>query len=284
MGAVIIDGRGMADEILGQVKKRTLALNSKGILPHLAVIIAGEDPASQVYVRNKEKACADCGIVSTIINLPVSSRLEDVVKVIDDLNGDDSIHGILVQSPAPGGIDEIEIARNISRTKDVDGFHPENLGGLVQGVRGGLVPCTPSGVMRMLEISGADIEGSRALVIGRSRIVGMPMSLMLAQKGADATVTIAHSMTPEIGSLCREADILVSAIGKAGFVKPDWVKPGSFLIDVGISRTPDGKIVGDFSPGVFDVAGWVTPVPGGVGPMTIAMLMENTVIAAEKEN
>ena len=282
MGAVILDGKAMAGKILGQVKERTTALHSNGVFPHLTVIIIGDDPASQLYVRNKEKACSRCGINSSIINLPASSSLEDVTKVIDDLNLDDSVHGILVQSPAPKEINEYDIALRIAKNKDVDGFHPENLGTLVQGRKGVLVPCTPSGVMRILEISGADIKGKRALVIGRSRIVGMPMSLMLARRGADATVTIAHSMTPEIGPLCKEADIVVSAIGVAGFVKADWIKPGSFLIDVGISRGPDGKIAGDFEPGVIDVAGWVTPVPGGVGPMTIAMLMENTVLAAEK--
>ncbi len=281
MSAVIVDGQAMSDGIMGEVKQRVLSLNSDGVTPHLAVIIVGDDPASQIYVKNKEKACSRCGIISSRINLPGSSKMEEILGVVDDLNVDDSVHGILVQSPAPDGIDESEIAKRISKTKDVDGFHPENLGALVQGRIEGLVPCTPSGIMRMLEISGAEVKGARALVIGRSRIVGMPMSLMLARKGVDATVTISHSMTTGIESLCREADVLVSAIGKAGFVKPEWVKPGSFLIDVGISRLPDGKIAGDFDPGVTEVAGWVTPVPGGVGPMTIAMLMENTVFAAE---
>ena len=231
-------------------------------------------------MRNKQRACDRCGILSTRVDMPSTSTLGEIIEVIEKLNSDSNIHGILVQSPAPDGVDELAIASSILPHKDVDGFHPVNLGRLVQGETGGLLPCTPSGVMRILQASSAKIEGSKAVVLGRSRIVGMPMALMLAQKGGDATVTITHSKTAEIDSICREADILVAAVGSPNMVEKDWVKPGAFVIDVGISRV-EGKLAGDVSPEVSEVAGWLTPVPGGVGPMTIAMLMSNTVKAAD---
>ena len=281
MSAVIVDGKALALSLEEGLRERVTALREREVIPHLAVVIAGDDPASHVYVRNKQRACERCGILSTRINLPSSAALEDILGVVANLNTDSSVHGILVQSPAPEGIDELVIASAISSSKDVDGFHPTNLGKLVQGDASGLLPCTPSGVLVMLEESGARLSGAKAIVLGRSRIVGMPMALMLAQRGVDATVTIAHSRTEDAAALCREADIVVAAIGRPHTVKADWIKPGAFVVDVGISRAEGGGLAGDVDPEVGDVAGWVTPVPGGVGPMTIAMLMANTVNAAE---
>ena len=284
MSAVIADGKTLGLEIQESLLERVSLLCSRGIEPQLAVVIAGDDPASHVYVRNKERACERCGIKSMRIDLPPTSTLDDILNVVEGLNSDESVHGILVQSPAPEGVDELTIASTISPEKDVDGFHPTNLGKLVQGDNSGLLPCTPSGVMRMLEESNANLSGAKALVIGRSRIVGMPMALMLAQRGADATVTIAHSRTDDLSVLCREADVVVAAIGSPHIVKPEWIKPASFVVDVGISRLEGGTLAGDVDPRVADVAGWMTPVPGGVGPMTIAMLMANTVRAAETQS
>ena len=280
VGAHIVDGKSLGLDIQHEVANEVSVLKKRGVEPKLAVVIAGDDPASHVYVRNKERACDRCGILSTRIDMPATSTLKEIVEVVEGLNADPSIHGILVQSPAPSGVDELAIASSILPQKDVDGFHPENLGRLVQGDKGGLQPCTPSGVMRILQSSEVKIEGARAVVLGRSRIVGMPMALMLSQKGGDATVTIAHSRTEEAESVCKEADILVAAVGSAHIVEKHWVKPGAFVVDVGISRVA-GKLAGDVSPEVSEIAGWLTPVPGGVGPMTIAMLMKNTLKAAE---
>ena len=281
MGAVVVDGKALALGLEEGLRERVEALKQNEIVPHLAVVIAGDDPASHVYVRNKQRACERCGILSTRIDLPSNATQESVLEVVANLNSDSSVHGILVQSPAPEGVDELVIASAISPDKDVDGFHPANLGRLVQGDASGLLPCTPSGVLMMLEQSGARLSGAKAVVLGRSRIVGMPMALMLAQRGVDATVTIVHSRTEDAPALCREADIVVAAIGRPHTVKADWIMSGAFVADVGISRTGDGGIAGDVDPGVSEVAGWLTPVPGGVGPMTIAMLMRNTVRAAE---
>ena len=281
MGAVVVDGKALALGLEEGLRERVEALKQNEIVPHLAVVIAGDDPASHVYVRNKQRACERCGILSTRIDLPSNATQESVLEVVANLNSDSSVHGILVQSPAPEGVDELVIASAISPDKDVDGFHPANLGRLVQGDASGLLPCTPSGVLMMLEQSGARLSGAKAVVLGRSRIVGMPMALMLAQRGVDATVTIVHSRTEDAPALCREADIVVAAIGRPHTVKADWIMSGAFVADVGISRTGDGGIAGDVDPGVSEVAGWLTPVPGGVGPMTIAMLMMNTVRAAE---
>ena len=282
VGAEIVDGKSLAMSIQREVAEGVTEFTSRGFKPHLAVVIAGDDQASHVYVRNKERACQKCGIMSTKIEMPATANLDEIIEVVESLNSDPSVHGILVQSPAPDGVDELQVASSILPQKDVDGFHPINLGRLVQGYSDGLLPCTPSGVMSILESTGGELEGSRAVVLGRSRIVGMPMSLMLAQKGSDATVTIVHSRTSEIESICREADILVAAVGSAHMVGPGWVKPGAFVVDVGISRTEGGR-AGDVSPDVSEVAGWLTPVPGGVGPMTIAMLMKNTLAAAEMQ-
>ena len=210
------------------------------------------------------------------------STQEEVLDMVESLNSDDSVHGILVQSPIPGDVDELAVASAISPRKDVDGFHPANLGRLVQGDSSGLMPCTPAGVIRMLEHSGMELVGAKAAVLGRSRIVGMPMSLMLASKGVDATVTIVHSRTHDVELICRESDIVIAAMGRPHLVKSDWVKPGAYVVDVGISRTDGGELAGDIDPQVAKVAGWMTPVPGGVGPMTIAMLMENTLTAARQ--
>ena len=280
MGAVIADGKALASEIEKDVARECVGLKESGIVPHLAVVIVGEDPASRVYVRNKQRACERCGIKSTLIEMPQDSTQEEIISTVEELNSDDSVHGILVQSPIPGEVDELAVASAISHLKDVDGFHPANLGRLVQGDTSGLLPCTPAGVVRMLEHSEAQLSGAKAVVLGRSRIVGMPMSLMLANKGIDATVTIVHSRSQDVESICRESDIIIAAIGRPHTVKPEWVKPGAFVVDVGISRADDGELVGDVNPQVAAVAGWMTPVPGGVGPMTIAMLMENTLTAA----
>ena len=280
MSAKVVSGKTLSMEIFQKVEEGVKEIKQRGVNPHLAVVIAGDDPASHVYVRNKEKACQRCGIISSRFNLPSDSNLEDFLGVIERLNADNDVHGILVQSPAPEGVNELIIASSILPKKDVDGFHPENLGRLVQGRSGGLLPCTPSGVMRILERNDVRLEGAKAVVIGRSRIVGMPLALMLAQRGSDATVTLAHSRTNEIELICRDADVLVAAVGSAHIVGPQWIKPGAFVIDVGISRV-NGKLEGDVSPEVSEIAGWITPVPGGVGPMTIAMLMENTLKAAE---
>ena len=262
-------------------------MNERGITPHLAVVIVGDDPASHVYVGAKERACARVGVKSTRIDLPADSDFSKVVDVVKKLNSDPSVHGILVQSPLPKGMDELAITDMIDPAKDVDGFHPVNLGRLVQGRADGLVPCTPAGVIRLLEWGGVDISGKNAVVIGRSRIVGAPVSLLLGRKGVDATVTISHSRTSDIADVCRAADIVIAAVGRAEMVQADWVKPGAAVVDVGVNRVDDEsrergyRLAGDVHPDVADVAGHLSPVPGGVGPMTIAMLMLNTVTAAE---
>ena len=280
-----IDGKAFAQGLRARVGEAISVLQrDHGLTPGLAVVLVGEDPASQVYVRNKQRACQRCGIRSTRLELPETANLAAILEVVEELNTDPSVHGILVQSPTPEGVDELEIASSILPEKDVDGFHPMNLGRLVQGDSSGLLPCTPLGVMRMLEHSGAQLAGSKAVILGRSRIVGMPMALMLAQRGVDATVTITHSKSEDIEDICKEADIMVAAMGMPHIVQGSWVKPGSFVVDVGISRVEGGGLAGDVSEEVSEIAGWITPVPGGVGPMTIAMLMSNTLRAAENHN
>ena len=287
MGAKRLDGKALGLRIEAQLAKRVAALKDSGVEPHLAVVLAGDDPASHVYVRNKQRACERCGIKSTRIDLPNDVSQDQLMQVVMDLNADESVHGILVQSPTPTGTDELEITAAINPAKDVDGFHPVNLGRLVMGQTDGLLPCTPAGVMQMLEDAEIDLVGKKAVVIGRSRIVGMPLALLLAQKGIDATVTIAHSRTEDIADICRSADLVVAAVGRPGTVKADWIKPGATVIDVGINRVVDesrengSRLAGDVEPEAAEVAGHITPVPGGVGPMTISMLMTNTVRAAE---
>ena len=287
MSATLLDGKALGSKIENSLVERVTALKSKGVDPHLAVVLAGDDAASHVYVRNKQRACERCGIKSTRVDLPSEVSQEELMQVVSDLNADDSIHGILVQSPTPPSTDELSITEAIDPAKDVDGFHPMNLGRLVMGQSDGLLPCTPAGVMAMIENAGINLQGANAVVIGRSRIVGMPLALMLAQKGVDATVTIAHSRTKDAAEICRQADLVIAAIGKPTTVKADWIKPGATVIDVGINRVADesrekgSRLAGDVDPEAAEVAGYMTPVPGGVGPMTIAMLMTNTVRAAE---
>lgn len=287
MPAQRLDGRACATQVEAELLERVSALKDEGVEPHLAVIIVGDDPASHVYVNSKVKTCARLGIRSTHIPLPSSTEETTLKHHIHDLNQREDVHGILVQSPLPPHMDEEALTDLIAPHKDVDGFHPQNLGRLVQGRTDGMLPCTPSGVMRMLRWANIDLEGKRAVVLGRSRIVGMPAALLLAARGADATVTVTHSRTQELEAVCKEADVLVAAVGRPDMVKADWVKPGAIVVDVGINRVDDDtrergwRLAGDVDPSVADVASWLSPVPGGVGPMTIAMLMENTVRAAE---
>ena len=288
MGAALLDGKSLSLSIEEDLKTRIEDLKKVNIFPHLAVILVGTDQASQIYVKNKERACERIGIKSTKIILPSSTSQNEVLEIIRKMNEDDSIHGILVQSPTPEGINELAITEEISPSKDVDGFHPYNLGKLVQGETGGLVPCTPAGIMKILDNANINLEGKRATVIGRSRIVGMPVALMLARKGIDASVTIIHSKSEDIAQICRESDIIIAAIGKPEVIKADWIKPNSIVVDVGISRVMDNnsgkyKLVGDVESEAMEVASHMTPVPGGVGPMTIAMLLTNTVVAAVKK-
>ena len=287
MSAVILDGKALGLRIEAHLAERVTALKNSGIKPHLAVVLAGDDPASHVYVRNKQRACERCGIKSTRIDLPNDVSQEQLMRVVANLNSDESVHGILVQSPTPDGTDELAITEKIDPSKDVDGFHPTNLGRLVMGQTDGLLPCTPAGVIQIIEDANIDLIGKKAIVIGRSRIVGMPLALLLAQKGIDATVTIAHSRTEDIAGICRTADLVVAAIGRAETIQADWIKPGATVIDVGINRVVDesrdsgSRLAGDVDHTVSEVAGHMTPVPGGVGPMTISMLMSNTIRAAE---
>lgn len=280
MQAKILDGKALSVKIREGLKARIEKLKSeKGITPGLAVIIVGENPASVVYVRNKEKGCQEVGINSRVIRLPESTTQEDLLKQIDDLNKDRDIHGILVQLPIPDHIDDMAVIESIDQKKDVDGFSVESAGCLMVG-RHGFVPCTPKGCISLIESTGESIQGKEAVIIGRSNIVGKPAAMLLMQK--HATVTVCHSRTKNLAEVVRRADIIVAAIGKPEFVTGDMVKPGAIVIDVGINRGEDGKLKGDVN---FDqaskVASWITPVPGGVGPMTITMLLENTVESAE---
>ncbi len=287
MVAQRLDGKACAakveEELLGRIAKCREMMTQ----PHLAVVIVGDDPASHVYVGSKVRACERLGIRSTHIELPVTATEDEVRKTIESLNNQEDLHGILVQSPLPNHMDEEGLTDLIDPSKDVDGFHPQNLGRLVQGRMDGMLPCTPSGVMRMLSWAGIETEGKTAVVLGRSRIVGMPQSLLLGAKGVDSTVTVAHSRTKDAQSLCANADIIIAAVGRPEMVTADWVKEGAVVVDVGINRVEDDsrergwRLAGDVHPDVGQKAAWLSPVPGGVGPMTIAMLMENTVRAAE---
>ena len=282
--ARIIDGKRLGAEIEEELKSRVSRMVSSSRAPHLVVVIVGDDPASHVYVRNKERACKRIGIRSTRYDLPGDSAQDDLVSLIQKLNDDQDVDGILVQSPLPSSFDEIGITEMIRPDKDVDGFHPINLGRIVTGKTDGMLPCTPSGIMRMLESTGESLAGKKALVIGRSRIVGMPAALLLAQRGIDATVTIAHSRSKDLELLCRDSDVLIAAVGRPGMVPREWVKDGAIVVDVGINRVESeggSKLIGDVEEGASEYARWITPVPGGVGPMTISMLMTNTVRAAE---
>ena len=275
MTARIIDGKSIAKELRESLAPRVAALKEQGITPGLTVIVVGDDPASAIYVRNKERACV---MNSQVLRFPAETTQEEILNTVRLLNQDDSVHGILVQLPLPRHIDEQAVLRAIDPDKDVDGFHAMNAGRLMNG-EPGFVACTPKGVMRLLEVSGVELDGKNAVVVGRSNIVGKPMALLLLQK--NCTVTIAHSHTKDLAAVTRSADILVVAVGRAGFITGDMVKPGAAVMDVGINRV-DGKVVGDVDfESAKEVASCITPVPGGVGAMTIAMLMENTVEAAE---
>lgn len=290
MAAKIIDGKAIAAEVNEETRRRVEALRAAGRIPGLAVVLVGDDPASQVYVNAKAKKCAELGIHSDKRVLPADATMEQVLELIGELNRDPRIDGILVQSPPPPQIDEEKVIAAIDPAKDVDCFSERNVGKLLIGKEDGFRPCTPWGVMLLLEKSGIDPAGKHAVVIGRSNIVGKPMAALLMQKakGANATVTVVHSGTPDIARFTRDADILIAAIGKPEFVRGDMIKPGAAVIDVGINRTPNpaggrDKLVGDVKfDEVVEVAGAVTPVPGGVGPMTIAVLMSNAVTACER--
>ena len=279
MSAQILDGKALAAEIRSEVKTQVAALAEKGVSTALAVILVGDDSASQVYVRNKIKACADPGIRSLEFRMPAETTQQQLLAKIAELNADENVDGILVQLPLPKQINADAVISAIDPAKDVDGFHVANAGALVTGKQG-FVPCTPFGVMRLIEKSGVDPRGKSAVIVGRSNIVGKPMALLLL--AADATVTVAHSRTPDLCAVTRNADILVAAVGRAKLIKADMVKPGAVVIDVGMNRDENGKLCGDvdFSE-VKAIAGSITPVPGGVGPMTIAMLMQNTALAAQ---
>ncbi|MGC2459008.1 MAG: bifunctional methylenetetrahydrofolate dehydrogenase/methenyltetrahydrofolate cyclohydrolase FolD [Gallionellaceae bacterium] len=280
MSARIIDGKAIAQEVRAEWKVRADALKARGITPGLAVIIVGEDPASRVYVANKVKACTELGLHSEHVSLPADTSEATLLAKIAALNADPKIHGILVQLPVPRQIDSGKVLQAISPDKDVDGFHPVNVGALVTG-NTRFAPCTPYGAMKLLEKCGVSIEGKHAVVVGRSNIVGKPMALMLLQQ--NATVTICTSRTQDLARFTRDADILVVATGKPKMITGNMIKPGAAVIDVGINRLPDGKLCGDVDfDSAREVAGWITPVPGGVGPMTITMLMANTVLAAER--
>ena len=276
MSAVWMDGRAVAKAIKEEIARETETILASGVTPHLAVVLVGENPASQVYVRNKENACQKAGIRSSVIRLSGDCTQDELEKAVTALNDDKNVHGILVQLPLPAHLDEARILTLIDPDKDVDGFHAMNSGRLMNGQKG-FVPCTPLGVMKLLEAYGIPLEGRHAVVIGRSNIVGKPMAMLLLAQ--NATVTVCHSRTKNLAELTRQADILVAAVGKAGFVTADMVKPGAVVIDVGINRV-DGQIVGDVDAQVSEVAGYMTPVPGGVGQMTIAMLLANTLQAA----
>ena len=280
MPAQIIDGKAIAENVRNQVAAETQQLIfDRGIVPHLAAVLVGNDPASEVYVRNKERACQKAGLRSTLHRLDAATTQVDLLELIATLNRDMSVHGILVQLPLPKHLDTTQILDAILPTKDVDAFHPENTGLMLQG-RPRFLPCTPAGVMKMLEVSRVPTAGRHAVVIGRSDIVGKPMAALLVQKGVDATVTICHSRTGDIGAVCRTAEILIAAVGIPEFVKGDMIKPGAVVIDVGINRVNE-RLVGDVDfAAASAVASAITPVPGGVGPMTIAMLLQNTLQSA----
>jgi len=280
MTAQLIDGNALSKQLRAQVAADTAALKAKGLTPGLAVVLVGDNQASQVYVRNKVKACEDAGLHSVLEKYEATMTEADLLARVDALNNDASIHGILVQLPLPAHIDAQKVIEAISPAKDVDGFHIASAGALMTGMPG-FWPCTPYGCMKMLESIGYDLKGKHAVVIGRSNIVGKPMALMLLQK--DATVTVAHSRTQNLKALTLQADVIVAAVGKRNVLTADMVKPGAVVLDVGMNRNDEGKLCGDVDfEGVKEVAGYITPVPGGVGPMTITMLLVNTLESAQR--
>ena len=278
--AQLIDGKAIAAEITEEMRLRAQALREKGIVPCLAVILAGNDPASEIYVRNKRRACKRAGIESRMIRLDQSVSREEILREIHALNQDPAVHAVLVQLPLPGHLDETEILSAVLPEKDADGFHPLNAGRLLTGEKG-VLPCTPAGCMELLRRTGVPLSGAEAVVIGRSNIVGKPMSLLLLRE--NCTVTLCHSRTKNLAEHVRRADVVICAVGRPGLVTGEMIKPGATVIDVGINRLADGRMVGDADfESVSAVAGAITPVPGGVGPMTIAMLMKNAILAAER--
>ncbi|MEJ6001659.1 bifunctional methylenetetrahydrofolate dehydrogenase/methenyltetrahydrofolate cyclohydrolase FolD [Paucibacter soli] len=281
MTAQLIDGNALSKQLRAEVAQRAAALTAKGLKPGLAVVLVGDNQASQVYVRNKVKACEDAGLHSVLEKYEATMSEAELLARVEALNKDPSIHGILVQLPLPKHIDDHKVIEAISPEKDVDGFHVASAGALMVGEQG-FKACTPYGCMKMLESIGMqDLRGKHAVVIGRSNIVGKPMAMMLLQ--ANATVTICHSGTADLGAMTRQADVVVAAVGKRNVLTKDMVKPGAVVIDVGMNRNDEGKLCGDVDfDGVKDVAGWITPVPGGVGPMTITMLLVNTMESAER--
>ena len=281
MSAVRMDGKALSAKVRSSILAETEELKKKGVTPGLAVIIVGNDPASEIYVRNKEKACAECGFYSEKYALPAETSQEELLGLIDQLNHSPQISGILCQLPVPDHISEEAVINAIDPKKDVDAFHPVNVGKIMVG-NFDFVPCTPAGVMELLDEYQIDIKGKECVVVGRSNIVGKPMSMLLLHR--HGTVTMCHSRTQHLDEVCRRVDILVAAVGKAGFITPDMVKDGAVVIDVGINRNAEGKVCGDVDPAVMEKASYMTPVPGGAGPMTITMLMKNTLKAAKIQN
>lgn len=278
----LIDGKAVSLQVKQQVKQECDKLKTKGVTPGLAVIIVGDDPASQVYVRNKEKACEECGFYSVKYALDADTTQSELNALIDKLNKDEKINGILCQLPLPKHLDDKEVINRIDPIKDVDSFHPVNVGAIMIGDYN-FLPCTPAGVMELIHSTGVDVTGKKAVVIGRSNIVGKPMAMLLLHE--NATVEITHSKTLDLKSITKEADILVAAIGRAKFVTADMVKNGAIVIDVGMNRDENGKLCGDVDfENIKDKCSFITPVPGGVGPMTISMLMRNTLTAAKLQN
>lgn len=280
--AKLIDGKAVSASVRAQVAQEVAAMKEKGVTPGLAVVIVGDDPASRTYVNNKKKACAETGIYSEEYALPASTTLEELLELVRTLNEKPDIHGILVQSPLPKGLDEEAVIEEINPRKDVDAFHPQNVGRIMIG-NFHFLPCTPAGVIELIRSQGIEIAGKSCVVIGRSNIVGKPMAMLLLHN--NGTVTICHSKTKNLAAICREADILVAAVGRSKFVTEDMVKPGAVVIDVGMDRDENGKLCGDVDfAHVEPKAGYITPVPGGVGPMTIAMLLKNTITAAKLQS
>lgn len=281
MSSVKMDGKALSAKVRSSILAETEELKKKGVTPGLAVIIVGDDPASEIYVRNKEKACAECGFYSEKYALPAETSQEELLGLIGQLNQSPQISGILCQLPVPDHISEEAVINAIDPKKDVDAFHPVNVGKIMVG-NFDFVPCTPAGVMELIDEYQIDPKGKECVVVGRSNIVGKPMAMLLLHR--HGTVTMCHSRTQHLDEVCRRADILVAAVGKAGFITPDMVKDGAVVIDVGINRGADGKVHGDVDPAVMEKASHMTPVPGGAGPMTITMLMKNTLKAAKIQN
>ena len=281
MSAIRMDGKALSAKVRGQILAETEALKAQGVVPGLAVILVGDDPASQIYVRNKERACSECGFYSEKHVLPATASEQDLLDLIERLNANPKISGILCQLPLPEQIREDAVIAAIDPKKDVDAFHPVNVGKIMVGDFD-FLPCTPAGVMELLDEYQIDPAGKRCVVVGRSNIVGKPMAMLLLHR--HGTVTICHSRTQDLAGLCAQAESLVVAVGKAGFLTTEMVKPDAVVIDVGMNRNEEGKVCGDVDPAVLDKAAYMTPMPGGVGPMTITMLMRNTIKAARLQN